>query len=78
MAISALFLHQDIEFVDQGISIHSYTVHSAVATNNVMVRRNREISGLCPCYGRKPETQHHLITECEELNKTRNEMARNI
>lgn len=31
MAISALFLHQDIEFVDQGISIHSYTVHSAVA-----------------------------------------------
>ena len=53
-------------------------VHSAVATNNVMVRRDRKESGLCPCCGEKPETLHHLMTECRELNETRNEMAKNI
>ena len=53
-------------------------VHSAVATNNVMARRNSTNSGLCPCCGKKPETLHHLMAECEELNTTRNEMTRNI
>ena len=53
-------------------------VHSAVATNNVMTRRSSANSGLCPCCGKKPETLHHLMAECEELNNTRNEMARNI
>ena len=53
-------------------------VHSAVATNNVMVRRNSKESGLCPCCGNKPETLHHLVAECEELNATRREMMRNI
>ena len=36
-------------------------VHSAVATNNVMVRRDNKESGLCPCCGKRPETLHHLV-----------------
>ena len=34
-------------------------IHSAVATNNIMVRRDSKESGLCPCCGKKPETLHH-------------------
>ena len=40
-------------------------VHSAVATNNIMARRNNANSGLCPCCEKKPETLHHLMAECE-------------
>ena len=53
-------------------------VHSAVATNNVMVRRDNKESGLCPCCEKRPETLHHPVAECEELNTARNEMTRNI
>jgi len=53
-------------------------VHSAVATNNVMVRRDSKESGLCPCCGKKPETLHHIMAECEELKSTRDEMTKNI
>jgi hypothetical protein len=37
-------------------------VHSAVATNNVMVRRDSKESGLCPCCGGKTETLHHVVS----------------
>ena len=53
-------------------------IHSAVATNNIMVRRDSKESGLCPCCGKKPETLHHLVAECEELDTTRREMTSNI
>ena len=45
---------------------------------NVMVRRDSKESGLCPCCGKKPETLHHIMAECEELKSTRDEMTNNI
>ena len=45
-------------------------VHSTVATNNVMVRRDSKESGLCPCCGEKPETPHHLQLNNDRMQRT--------
>ena len=53
-------------------------IHSAVATNNVMVRRDTSITGMCPCCGKTAETLNHIISECSELSKERDQMISNI
>ena len=53
-------------------------IHSAVATNNVMVRRDTSASGMCPCCGKTAETLNHIISECDELSKERDQMISNI